>query len=387
MPDPATLKTPAQAVVEPTSVTAPAAVESVTPTPEPAGETVTEAQALEAIFEARTTGNNKEADRLTKLLESARNAPVKAEPAEVVEPPAAEVTPPVEPAPATEPPAGTAPAGDDHEKEPNRLRITHLSDADKSDQIAIHALTKKGVPLAEAVQRILGPLPSAQPTPAATETPGSEQTQPAPDTSITDLESAVTQLEQQLDELSSSEGGLQGPDAARITKELSRANANLAAAKIAASFAEREAARENSAFEAQQQANDEATRKQYPALNDENSPLFQLWYELSVAAHSPSHPDHAKAQSVDSPAYFAAKAAKILGLASASKPAAPVVPAPPAAQPPPATRPAAANKGSAPPPPAKTVADVAREAEAAFDAATTGRLDVARRSIGGLIIR
>jgi len=318
--------------------------------------------------------------------------------------------------PGSEPPAGGR--SPEEEREPNRLRITHLSDADKSDQIAIHALTKKGVPLAEAVQRILGPLPNAlnaqgmtqgqggpnnaqgaQGGRMALEIPGMNSmpsTQSASagaqGTSIAALEAEVAELERQLDATTRGGGSLYGAEAARVTKELSRMNARLEAARFAAAVSEREQAREQArelgAFEAQRDANDAAARKQFPALNHENSPLFQLWYELSVAAHSPTHPDHAKAQSVDGPMHFAAKAARMLGAQGAAvRGGGPAMPAYPAAQPPPAIRPAAANKGSAPPPPARTAADIAREAEAAFEAATTGNFRAYRRPIGSIITR
>ncbi|TCO87800.1 hypothetical protein EV701_12099 [Chthoniobacter flavus] len=392
---------------------------------------------MEAIFEARTTGNNKEADRLTALLEAARQAPASASASAdsaaaasldadgAAAAAAAAVDPESISTPGSEPPAGgRAP---EEEREPNRLRITHLTDADKSDQIAIHALTKKGVPLAEAVQRILGPLPnalggqglsnsqggpnnaqglpngqSAQGGRMALEIPGmnfvqgaaSAQSTPsgAQGTSIAALEAEVAELERQLDATTRGGGSLYGSEAARVTKELSRMNARLEAARFAAAVSEREHAREQArelgAFEAQRDANDAAARKQFPALNHENSPLFQLWYELSVAAHSPTHPDHAKAQSVDGPMHFAAKAARMLGAqGAAGRGGGPAMPAVPAAQPPPAIRPAAANKGSAPPPPARTAADIAREAEAAFEAATTGNFRAYRRPIGSIITR
>ncbi|EDY16920.1 hypothetical protein CfE428DRAFT_5549 [Chthoniobacter flavus Ellin428] len=234
---------------------------------------------MEAIFEARTTGNNKEADRLTALLEAARQAPASASASAdsaaaasldadgAAAAAAAAVDPESISTPGSEPPAGgRAP---EEEREPNRLRITHLTDADKSDQIAIHALTKKGVPLAEAVQRILGPLPnalggqglsnsqggpnnaqglpngqSAQGGRMALEIPGmnfvqgaaSAQSTPsgAQGTSIAALEAEVAELERQLDATTRGGGSLYGSEAARVTKELSRMNARLEAARFAA---------------------------------------------------------------------------------------------------------------------------------------------------------
>jgi hypothetical protein len=392
------------------------------------GETVTEAQALEAIFEARTTGNNKEADRLTALLEAARKAPAAfSSPGEFATGVGAgeamgfsdgEAIPGLlaETESALGRSGAAAGAGAELAEvpEPNRLRITHLSEADKSDQIAIHALTKKGMPLAEAVQRILGPLGGAgagvqssasqagavSGQHAASHGAQQQQQQSAqehfgresgntggPGESVAGLEAMVMNLERQIDEIADS-SGLYGADAARLTKQLSRANARLEAARIEAAIAERESARENGAFESQRAANEAAVVQQYPALSDPNSALFQLWYDLSLAAHSPAHPDHGKAQSVDGPAYFATKAAKILGARpGAARPAIPAVPAPLASQSRPATRPAAGNKGSAPLPPAKTAADLAREAEAAFESATTGRLETHRRAIGGILTR
>lgn len=369
---------PESAVIEP-DVQATAAVEPTPEAVEPAAAEVpqqTAGEIMEALFEARTIGDGKEASRLTELLDKAQQAPAIAEPVEPVEAVTPEPEPTLEPTP--EPAESITPPVDPEEgKEPNRLRITHLSEADKSDQIAIHALTKKGMPLAEAYQRILGPMPTTAAAPVEPE--------PASPT-LQDLESTVTNLEAQIDQIAA-EGVLFGPEQAKLTKELSRANAKLEAAKTASAFTERENARETSSFEAERSKVDSEVRKEFPAVNDESTELFQLYRDLALAAHSPNHPDHAKAQSVDAPRFFITKAAKILGTKpTGTKAPATAVPPVPAAQPPPATRPAAATKGSAPPPPAKTSADKRQDAEAEFEAASTGRAGGSRR-IGGTIIR
>ena len=59
----------------------------------------------------------------------------------------------------------------------------------------------------------------------------------------------------------------------------------------------------------------------------------------------------------------------------------------PTGAPPPKTTRVKPVPDSTPPPPAKTSADLARESEAAFEAASTGRFETARRQIGGIITR
>lgn len=345
-------------------VAAPVAVET---------PTQSKTEIMEALFEAQTTGKTSDITRLKGELEKVEKAPVQAEPEPepVVEQPAAVIeevaaepasVEPVEPV--SEPATGDEPV----EELPGRFRF-------KSAEDRLVAQTAKtfDISLTEAARRLSG-----------SAAPAAETTPPAPviiPPTIADMEANVMDLEAKLDDANPLD-----PEYKSITKQLSRANADLSAARIAIPIAERESAREDAVFATQRETADASARQQYPALNDPNSAMFQLWYEYSLAAHNPGHVDHAKAQDINAPLYFAQKAAKTLGLV---KPVAkaPVIPAPPAAQLPPATRPAAATKGSTPPPPAKTSADNARDAEAEFEAATTGRMPAVRPRVGGVIIR
>lgn len=296
------------------------------------------------------------------------------EPAPVIEPAAVvEEQPPEVPAgeaePVIEPPAGEQPPEDEEEevKISNRPRLTHLSESDKIDQNAILMLTRKGMSLKEATERILGPIGSASP-------PTPEPEVPAAPPEITALESEVADLEAKLDETGAA-GGFFDENVAALTKQLSRANARLESAKLRAeTHTATTQALNDAQWQAQRQQVLNDTVKDYPSMADDHSPQWLLASALAAQAKDPSHEHHAKLRELGAPRFFADEAAKMLKLTPARQtaPAAPVAKAAATPTPKPAVTPASGSRATSPAPPAKSVQQLLQESEARTLAATEG---------------
>lgn len=385
----------------PTTSTAAPAAPAPAAAAEAPGEPLDFQATQDAITEATLTGQHDTATRLRADLKAAQQQQQQTPPpAEAAAAPAAtEEEPPAgdeneeeeedDKAPTTEngteePPAGDTPPAESDKPLGDRVRINHLSPEDKAAQHAINALTKGGMTLLEATNRVLGGPATSTPTPApeATDpaTPPPAATDTPPD--IAEMEERVNDLKSRLKAAGASEG-LFNEEIADLTAELSEANATLAANRVAVKQNEANASREAAVFQQQRATSTAAARKVYPAMADKESAQFLTARDMALAAQNPSHPDHEKSWSPDAPEYFAAQAAKRLGIApkggttpKAKAPAVPPVTVPPAQTPPPTTRPASGAKGSAPPPPQKTSAQIRAETEADTEAMLTGQAPV-----------
>jgi hypothetical protein len=307
----------------------------------PAPQTETPAPAVEGVPSTETT------DPEAQVVESGTATDEK--PAESTPEPGAQPTPA-------------------EEKGDFRLRFNHLQPEEQVIQRKIHALTHEGFTLVEATQIAMrdklatSPLVSASsPTPEAD--PELEQSR---STTVAELESTVQDLERQIDEAASGEG-LYGPDAARLTKELSRANAALAVARSEAVMAEREQATYVASLTAQRNTVLKNTIEDYPDMAKRDSVQFRLAAQLSREAADPSHPNHEQSLSVEAPNFFAVEAARLLNLkpknsAPASKPSTPANEAtPPASAPKPG--PVSGSRQTLPPSPEQSAADRVKAGE------------------------
>lgn len=226
--------------------------------------------------------------------------------------------------------AEEAKAAAEEAKEPNRVRINHLSEPDKAAQLAINALTKGGMSLLEATQRVLG-VGKSEPAPEP-------ELEPVIPPEITALETEIAALEAKMDEAGAGEG-LLNKDFTDLTKQLSKANAKLEAARSRhESAAETQAVVSDATFEQQRHGVLVATAKDFPQMTDKTSEQWKLARKLAKAASDPLDEDYQKSLSLDAPRYFAEQAAKLLGIKpkTAAAPSAPQPPTPstPSTQPP-----------------------------------------------------
>lgn len=226
--------------------------------------------------------------------------------------------------------AEEAKAAAEEVKEPNRVRINHLSEPDKAAQLAINALTKGGMSLLEATQRVLG-VGKSEPAPEP-------ELEPVIPPEITALETEIAALEAKMDEAGAGEG-LLNKDFTDLTKQLSKANAKLEAARSRhESAAETQAVVSDATFEQQRHGVLVATAKDFPQMTDKTSEQWKLARKLAKAASDPLDEDYQKSLSLDAPRYFAEQAAKLLGIKpkTAAAPSAPQPPTPstPSTQPP-----------------------------------------------------
>lgn len=207
----------------------------------------------------------------------------------------------------------------------DRIRMgKEYTDADKALVNAAHMLVKGGQAknFTEAFARVSGlatPAPEQQAEPEL----------PAIPPEITSLETEVARLEGLMDEAGNGEG-LLNKEFTDLTKQLSKANANLAAARSRyESAAETHAVVDQASIEKQRSDVLKATAREYPQMTDKNSEQWKLARDLAKAASDPSHPDYETCCSEDAPRFFAVKAAKLLQIKPAT--AVPVAPQPPTA--------------------------------------------------------
>ncbi len=384
--------------MDPSNTATPQAEAAATPTvvdPAPAAVSQDPVAASQALTDAVISGASPaEIQTLRTALDQARQQP--AAPAEPVVVAAPE--PAVDPAPVAEP-AAEAPAepvvaleaGDDltepaipglageepqEEGAPrvsDRQRIAHLSEEDKLASAAINLLTRKGLSLAEATQRVLGDInppaaPAAQPAAPA----------PAPGEDLPALLARQTELETVLENAAKGEN-LFDADINAASNELRKITARIVKAEMAKEMAElRESVKaqkqtetdaRQTVFEAARDKAWQETRNQYTELSDSESPLYLMTKAIAdMARTDPEHPLHVHARTAGFVKHCAAKAAARLGVTPASK-AAPASngktapPAAPAAAPRPG--PASGSRASAPPAPAPS--KEARVAESAVN--------------------
>lgn len=205
----------------------------------------------------------------------------------------------------------------------DRIRMgKEYTDADKALVNAAHMLVKGGQAknFTEAFARVSGLA-----TPTQEQQPEPEPTIPP---EITALETEIAALEAKMDEAGAGEG-LLNKDFTDLTKQLSKANAKLEAARSRhESAAETQAVVSDATFEQQRHGVLVATAKDFPQMTDKTSEQWKLARKLAKAASDPSDEDYQKSLSLDAPRYFAEQAAKLLGIKPKTA-AAPSVPQPP----------------------------------------------------------
>lgn len=288
-------------------------------------------------------------------------------PPAAIEPPAAEPTPEQTPAetaeaPATEPPAGEEPTVVEPEAaEPaDRIRIKDYPEAEQALVSTAHTLVKRlGITFSEAFARVSG----QGITQAAPEIPA----EPEVPKHIATMEQEVTTLEAELDALTA-DSPLMTPEVGKITKALSKANAKLEAARIGAqtsTIAEQTVS--DATFVAQRGTVIESARRDYPDMLNKSTALFKLAQAEAQSMQSdPEHPLYAQRDTINAPRLAVEAAAKLLGKVPVSPNA--VQKTAPASVPPvqvqkPAVTPVSGSRASAPPPPAKTEAQVIADKE------------------------
>ncbi len=289
----------------------------------------------EQIATARMSGAGKDAiqeleGQLASALGAAPVQPPAVEPKEQ-QPPAE--TPPAEVPPETpteeQPPIETPPAPEDdpEPKETNRVRINHLSEPDKAAQIAINALTKGGMTLREATQRVLGQEESA-PTP--------EPEAPVTPPEITLLQQQVAAAEATVEAIEAEEG-LYGPSVGKANRELNRLVAKLEAKlesqEVAAKLPNIKGEVDDVLYRKAQDTILQETIKEFPQAADKEGPLWLLADAIAKKALAEGHPLHDKLFGLEAPRFFIQEAARQIGLKPASVPSTPQPPKPTQAAP------------------------------------------------------
>lgn len=257
--------------------------------------------------------------------------------------------------PELEPPA-TPPIDDDPE---DRIRIKSYPEKDRALVSAAHMLVKSGASdsFEEAFDRVRGiqrqaPKEQAPPTPTVPPI-------------IAELEQEVTRLEAELDTAGANEGVFD-KNVSELTKQLSRANARLEAKReshLNQTSVKGEV--DDAMFEQQREGVLSATARDYPQMRDKTSEQWALAKDLATAAaNDKTHPDYKHVVGLEAPRYFAEKAARFLGIKTAT--AAPSTPSQPPASPassgPPKPGPAPGSRQTAPQP-TYTTQDVSKAAD------------------------
>lgn len=250
----------------------------------------------------------------------------------------------------------------DEAKISNRPRLTHLSEPDKAKANAIILLTRSGLSLAEATQRVLG-------TQTSTETATEVESAPS---QTAQLEAEVAGLETKLDEAGAAEG-LYNSDIANLTKQLSRANAKLEARRMVLDQPSVKEVVDDAQFVSERQKVIASTVNDYPAMKDRTSALWRLSSQIAREMQDKTSPEYKERQEVHDPRIAVERAAKLLAIKPVGALVTAVVQQPTtqtvAAKP----GPAPGSRQSAPPPPAKTAAEIAAISEARTLAITEGR--------------
>lgn len=308
------------------------ATETVAPTPQ--SEASEPSESFEDLVSSHTTavisGDTIEAARLEAIIAA---APKPAEPAstETTETAATETA---TPAGATPPETATEAA-----KDPDRIRLNHLPEAEKAQQIAIHALTKTGVSLADATDFVLG---RREKTPA-TEEPPKPKVEAKSDPEIASIEKQIADGRTKLKEIAakrkelSAEGTLFGDELSALEDEQTETLADIAevsghladAKRQKAEFQRRadEDSRQRESFDSQRDAVAAQVAVKYPEMADHKSVHWMLAAQIAAQIANPGHPDHEKSWAVDAPDYCAEEAAKLLGRKPSGTATPPVQPA------------------------------------------------------------
>lgn len=258
----------------------------------------------------------------------------------------------------------------------DRVRLNHLSDPEKAEANAIVALTRGGMSLKEATQRVLGNFGgNTEPEPQAPETPPH----------IVTLESKLADVRAKLKE-EKKEGALGTPEIDALEDERSVLIAQLAVARNAIETAGVIKGELTEAeFQRTRQTVLNAAVNAYPSMKDKTSTQWLVAKGIGEQMRDPDHPDHARLFESNAPMFIATKAAEKLGIKPAGTPPAPVTqqtPAPKAAKP----GPARGSSQSAPPQPQKTVEQRIAESEVNLLAALEGRpVKAPSRTAGGAL--
>lgn len=325
---------------------------------------------FDKMAEAAAVGDTETYNRLEKEFADSHAQPKAEEAAK--EPPApapAEEETPVQPIAAEaaeiedqETESGETPT---QEKTPDRFRFK--DDADRA--VAMLAKAKK-ISLVEAAK-----LYAAERPQEVVKEPVAAPAQQ--DTTITDMEAEVAAIEAKMDEAGADEG-LFTPQIAKLTQQLSKANAKLEATRQSAktladvktiSAAERVQQSEAQLKQAWKTQEAEAV-KLFPDMANPNSALAVIARGLAAQMQDPEHslnaghPLKSRLSEADAPRFLAEEAAKLLKIVpQVAKPAAPT-PAKTTAPTKEVARPAPGSRTTAPPAAEKTAQDILAEAEA-----------------------
>lgn len=263
-------------------------------------------------------------------------------------------TPAAEEAPAAETPAtpeATAPAAED----PKRMRLEGMGE--RQAALALTMRRNPDMTPEEALAVVNTQFGAPQEPPAPVVPP-----------QILDLEGEVSRIEALIDARGEAEG-LVDKEYADLTKELSKANARLEAARVRIEIGQREAVREQAEHkEVEAEWNDSLKQAvdAYPDMRNRESAQWIIAAKLCQDANDPKHPDHAKSKEPYAPMFFATKAAQRLGKTAAS------APAPVPSQPTVKTPAPAAGKQPAPVQTQKTEREVIQDSAAKTEAMLLG---------------
>lgn len=277
----------------------------------------------------------------------------------VEEVPAEETT--VEETTTEEQPAGETPQVTPVEEHtPERIRLSHLSPKDRELQLAIHSLTKSGMSLEDATNRVM-----ARPVEQASQ----EQ-------QLTEAQQLEVQHGAIQDEMKILEESGEQPSVELINRLVDiKADLKIAKERERTAAHEAEVANRQSLQTQAQTVEQRALTKAvelYPQIADENS---ALWKEANRIATDPTHPDYDASYRTNPSAALAVSkiAATNLGILPAK--AAPKPASPSVSQPGPTAKPAAASKSTTPLPPKPSAQEIRKASEESTLAAIEGDMD------------